>query len=73
MTQAVAKTVIIDTGCANLSSVKYAFERLGAEVCISDDAEVIRSAERVVLPGVGTARAAMAALTEKQLIPVIKR
>ncbi|MBO2569748.1 imidazole glycerol phosphate synthase subunit HisH [Shewanella algae] len=72
MTQAVAKTVIIDTGCANLSSVKYAFERLGAEVCISDDAEVIRSAERVVLPGVGTARAAMAALTEKQLIPVIK-
>jgi len=47
--------VIVDTGCANLASVSYAFERLGASAVITDDAESITSAERVVLPGVGSA------------------
>ena len=58
-------TVIIDTGCANLSSVRFAFERLNANVIVSADFDVIRSAARVVLPGVGTAGAAMDALKQK--------
>ncbi|GGP39921.1 imidazole glycerol phosphate synthase subunit HisH [Shewanella algicola] len=65
-------TVIIDTGCANLSSVRFAFERLNANVIVSADFDVIRSAARVVLPGVGTAGAAMDALKQKNLIGLIK-
>ncbi|QIR14362.1 imidazole glycerol phosphate synthase subunit HisH [Shewanella aestuarii] len=64
-------TVIIDTGCANLSSVRFAFERLQANVIVSADFDVIRSAARVVLPGVGTAGAAMEALKQKQLVELI--
>lgn len=65
-------TVIIDTGCANLSSVRYAFERLNANVVVSADFDVIRSAARVVLPGVGTAGAAMDSLNQKDLVGLIK-
>ncbi|MCG9696845.1 imidazole glycerol phosphate synthase subunit HisH [Shewanella sp. Isolate11] len=65
-------TVIIDTGCANLSSVRYAFERIGADVEVSDDIDKITHATRVVLPGVGSAQAAMPSLKAKQLIDVIK-
>lgn len=43
-------TIIIDTGCANLSSVRYAFERIGADVEVSDDIDKIKAATRVVLP-----------------------
>ncbi|MGZ9898575.1 imidazole glycerol phosphate synthase subunit HisH [Shewanella gaetbuli] len=64
-------TVIIDTGCANLNSVKFAFERLNANVVVTADFDVIRSAARVVLPGVGTAGAAMAGLVEKDLVNLI--
>ncbi|WP_428617856.1 imidazole glycerol phosphate synthase subunit HisH [Shewanella sp.] len=64
-------TIIVDTGCANLSSVRYAFERIGAEVEVSDDIDKIKAATRVVLPGVGTAKAAMAALSDKQLIDTL--
>jgi glutamine amidotransferase len=65
-------TVIIDTGCANLSSVRFAFERLNANVIVSADFDVIHSAARVVLPGVGTAGAAMDALKQKNLVELIR-
>ena len=64
--------VIVDTGCANLASVSYAFERLGCVPLISDDAEVIKSANRVVLPGVGSAPFAMENIQAKNLKPVLK-
>ncbi|MCS6123299.1 imidazole glycerol phosphate synthase subunit HisH [Shewanella baltica] len=67
-----AETVIIDTGCANLSSVRFAFERLGAKVLVTDDKAKIKAAKRVVLPGVGTAGAAMASLHEKGLVELIQ-
>ncbi|MGM0525832.1 MAG: imidazole glycerol phosphate synthase subunit HisH [Pseudomonadota bacterium] len=60
--------VIVDTECANLTSVRFAFERLGINPTITDDAEKIIAADRVVLPGVGTAAAAMRNLRRKQLI-----
>lgn len=65
-------TIIIDTGCANLSSVRYAFERIGADVQISDDLTKINAATRVILPGVGSAQAAMASLNDKALVDTIK-
>lgn len=64
--------VIIDTGCANLSSVRFAFERLGANFLVTDDKASIKAAKRVVLPGVGSAGAAMASLTEKALVELIQ-
>lgn len=64
--------VIVDTGCANLASVSYAFERLGASAIITDDAETIMSAERVVLPGVGSAPFAMRNIEAKQLKLVLQ-
>lgn len=64
--------VIVDTGCANLASVQYAFERLGVEPVISNSAEVISSADRVVLPGVGSAPFAMKSINTKNLKPVLQ-
>jgi glutamine amidotransferase len=59
--------VIVNTGCANISSVKFAVERLGVKVTVSDDVEVIQRADKVFLPGVGSANAAMASIELKQL------
>ena len=65
--------VIIDTGCANLFSVKYAVERLGYKVEITDDLTRISQADKVILPGVGNARHAMANIREKNLLETIKK
>jgi len=54
--------VIIDSGGANLASLQFAFERLGAKTEVSADATAIRSAPRVILPGVGSAGDAMTRL-----------
>ena len=67
-----SKNVIVDTGCANLSSVKFAIERLGFNVTISDDIEVIQQADKVILPGVGTAKHAMANIREKGLVETLQ-
>ncbi len=64
--------VIVDTGCANLASVQYAFERLGVSPIITEDAEVIHAAERVVFPGVGSAPFAMRSINAKGLKPVLQ-
>lgn len=63
--------VIIDTGCANLSSVKFAFDRLGYQAKISRDLAEIQQADKLLLPGVGTALAAMKNLADRQLIDTI--
>jgi len=59
--------VIVDTGCANLSSVKFAIERLGFNAKITDDTQRISSADKVILPGVGSARHAMDNINAKGL------
>jgi len=64
--------VIVDTGCANLASVKYAFERLDAKPQITDNPDLISAADRVVLPGVGSAPFAMQSINAKGLKPVLK-
>ncbi len=63
---------IIDSGGANISSVKHALRRLGAETVFTADAATIRSAERVILPGVGAAGAAMQRLRELGLVECIR-
>lgn len=66
------KIVIVNTGCANISSVKFAVERLGERVTVSDDLCVIQQADKVFLPGVGSANAAMASIEKKQLVSCIQ-
>jgi glutamine amidotransferase len=64
--------VIVNTGCANISSVKFAVERLGTQVIVSDDIQVIQAADKVFLPGVGSANTAMASIHKKQLVGCIQ-
>ncbi|WP_333918754.1 imidazole glycerol phosphate synthase subunit HisH [Vibrio crassostreae] len=67
------KVVIIDTGCANVSSVKFAIERLGYAVEISKEPEVVLAADKLFLPGVGTASEAMKNLQERNLVSLVKK
>ncbi|MCP4300452.1 MAG: imidazole glycerol phosphate synthase subunit HisH [Gammaproteobacteria bacterium] len=63
---------IIDSGGANIASLFFALERLGRSAELTTDAELIRSAERVLLPGVGAAKDAMQRLADAQLMDVIR-
>ncbi|MGV8943639.1 imidazole glycerol phosphate synthase subunit HisH [Thermomonas sp.] len=62
-----SELALIDAGGANLGSVRYALERLGVEARIVRDADGLRGAQRVILPGVGAAAPAMALLRERGL------
>ena len=68
-----ANFVIVDTGCANLASVKFAVERLGFAVTISDDINTIKNADKVILPGVGSARHAMENIQAKGLVATLQQ
>ena len=64
---------IIDSGGANIASVQFALERLGARSVLTRDAAEIAAADRVLLPGVGAAPVAMKALGDAQLIEPIRQ
>ena len=63
---------IIDSGGANIASVQFALERLGAESVLTKDVKIIQSADKVLLPGVGAAPIAMQNLAEYELIDCIR-
>lgn len=63
---------VIDTGGANLSSVLFAFERLGQKAVITSDPKTILSAPRVILPGVGAAKHSMNKLKDSGLVELIR-
>ena len=67
------RVVIIDTGCANVSSVRFAIERLGYQVQISKDPQVVLTADKLFLPGVGTASEAMHNLEQRDLVSLVKQ
>jgi len=72
----VTDTVIIDSGGANLASLQFAFERLGAATRVSSDANTIKQARRVILPGVGAAADAMQRLRHggiAELLPTLRQ
>jgi len=48
-----SKIAIVDYGAGNLNSVKKAFDYLGAEVVVTTQPEIVATAEKIVLPGVG--------------------
>jgi glutamine amidotransferase len=62
---------IVDSGGANIASLRYALDRLGVSSELTNDAETLRRAERVILPGVGSAADAMERLNSRGLDRVI--
>lgn len=63
---------IIDYGAGNIKSVEKALEYLGQEVVVSSDPKVLESAEKVILPGVGSFGSAMENIRTRGLEEVIR-
>ncbi|MBI3512292.1 MAG: imidazole glycerol phosphate synthase subunit HisH [Bacteroidetes bacterium] len=66
------KLSIINYGSGNIQSIKFALERLGVHAQITENAEEIIAADKVIFPGVGEASFAMKQLHEKNLVNVIR-
>lgn len=66
------KLAVIESGGANFLSVTTALERLGIEYQFTHDAQIINSADAVILPGVGSAGFAMQTLHKYSLLDIIK-
>ncbi len=64
--------VIIDYGVGNLFSLASSFKKIGVETVVSGDADAIRKADRIVLPGVGAFEDAAKKLKESGLANVLK-
>ena len=64
--------VIIKYNAGNIQSVSFALERLGVGFTITDDKEAIRSADKVIFPGVGEASTTMEYLRDKGLDSLIR-
>jgi glutamine amidotransferase len=63
---------IIDYEMGNLRSVQKGFERVGHSATITSDPAVLATAEKIVLPGVGAFRDAIAALRQRKLVEPIR-
>ncbi|MFO1392622.1 MAG: imidazole glycerol phosphate synthase subunit HisH [Steroidobacteraceae bacterium] len=66
------EVAIIDNGGANIASLRYALDRLGADSHLTADPEVLNAAPRVILPGVGAAADAMQRLETSGLVATIR-
>lgn len=67
------RVIIIDYGAGNIKSIQFAFKRLGIDAVLSNDIDEIKSADRVIFPGVGEARSAMQKLRASGLDVLIPR
>lgn len=65
------KIVIINYGAGNIKSIQFALERLGFSAILSNNPEEIKSADKVIFPGVGEASSAMQKLRESGLDTLI--
>jgi glutamine amidotransferase len=63
---------MIDYGASNIRSAQKAFEHIGADVVLTEDPEVVRKADKLVLPGVGAFGSGMAGLHERNLPAAIR-
>ena len=66
------RVAIVKYNAGNIQSVSFALERLGISFSITDDAEEIKRADKVIFPGVGEASSAMNYLREGKLDNVIR-
>ena len=70
------KLIIIDYGAGNIKSIQFAFKRLGVDAILSNNIDEIKTADKVIFPGVGEASSAMKMLRESGLdkvIPTLKQ
>lgn len=70
------KTAIIKYNAGNVQSVMYALDRIGANYIYTDEEEELRTADKVIFPGVGEAGTAMAYLRSKgldRIIPTLRQ
>lgn len=65
--------VIIDYGMGNLGSIFNMFRKIGAESTISSDPSIIKSAAKLILPGVGSFDNGMKNLKDQNLIEILGR
>lgn len=65
--------VVIDYKAGNLYNVGNALAYLNTNFIFSGDPEVVSRAQKVILPGVGSARAAMQSLTDQRLVKVLTK
>ena len=72
MTAKNGKTVIVDYGVGNLFSLVSSFDYIGVEAIVTSDADEIKNASRIILPGVGAFSDAARKLSESGLDKVIK-
>src|SRR5213596_1663848 len=63
--------VIVDYGLGNLGSIKNMLRKIGAEAIITSDPITIKSADRIILPGVGAFDTGMHQLNERGLIAIL--
>jgi glutamine amidotransferase len=63
---------IIDYGAGNIRSIEKALEYIGANVQVTDDPGIVNKAQAIVLPGVGSGRAAMTRIVERDLDNAIR-
>ena len=63
--------VIIKYNAGNIQSVLFALERIGIKATVTDDASLIKAANKVIFPGVGEASTAMKYLRERKLDELI--
>jgi imidazole glycerol-phosphate synthase subunit HisH len=68
----VIRLAIIDSGGANIASLRYAVERLGIDSQVTTDAATLRAASHVILPGVGAAADCMERLRSSNLVDTIR-
>jgi glutamine amidotransferase len=65
------KIAVIKYNAGNIRSIAFALERLGIDYSITDDVEKIKSADKVIFPGVGEASTTMRYLTEMKVDKLI--
>ena len=63
---------IIDYGVGNLFSLQSSLGRVGAQAVVTGDAQVLRDADQLILPGVGAFADAAAKLNATGLVPVLR-
>ena len=64
---------IVDYGVGNLFSLKSSLARIGASACVTGDADALRRADRIILPGVGAFGDAAKKLRESGLASVVTK
>jgi len=70
------KLIIIDYGAGNIKSIQFAFKRLGVDAILSNNIDEIKTADKLIFPGVGEASSAMKMLKESgldKIIPTLKQ